>query len=277
MNEFVPGNNYKSRKYTFGLSMLLPSPAGLHECLTGLRRSDERMVRAHIAKPARMPTVDPTSERQPACSLCRNEDQPQDTGLECSSSELCLRLWPLCTTGLQACWLRPAGRRTISRQLPIVRTPLHSNSIDFSLLGQLWFEQVKPIPCPSERSRVAMLDWTTGQPNAKYYAVQMLASLGTGTKQLHNTDLTGPGAGASYALGMVVEGVRKLLLVSKSEQSQLVHVGNTTNLTVAMVLDGSIDGVTASAEPGFLPPVMRPVRDDGVLRLGPWGFALLTL
>ena len=122
-----------------------------------------------------------------------------------------------------------------------------------------------------------MLDWTTGQPNAKYYAVQMLALLGTGTKQLHATDLTGPGAGASYALGMVVGGVRKLLLVSKSEQSQLVHVDNTTNLTVAMVLDGSVDGVTASAEPGFLPPVMRSVRDDGLLQLGPWGFALLTL
>lgn len=51
-----------------------------------------------------------------------------------------------------------------------------------------------------------MLDWTTGQPNAKYYAVQMLSSLGTGTKQLHSTDLTGPGAAASYALGMVVGG-----------------------------------------------------------------------
>ena len=121
-----------------------------------------------------------------------------------------------------------------------------------------------------------MLDWTTGQPNAKYHAVQMLSSLGTGTKQLHSTDLTGPGAAASYALGMVVGGVRKLLLVSKSEHSQLFHVSNATNLTVAMVLDGSVDGATASAEPGFLPPVMRPVRDDGVLRLGPWGFALLT-
>ena len=122
-----------------------------------------------------------------------------------------------------------------------------------------------------------MLDWTTGQPNAKYYAVQMLASLGTGTKQLHSTELTGPGAAASYALGMVVAGARTLLLVSKSEQSQLFHVSNTTNLTVATVLDGSVDGVTASAEPGFLPPVMRPMRDDGALRLGPWGFALLTL
>ena len=122
-----------------------------------------------------------------------------------------------------------------------------------------------------------MLDWTTGEPNAKYYAVQMLALLGTDTKQLHTTELTGPGAEASYALGMVVEGVRKLLLVSKSEQSQLVHVSNATNSTVAMVLDGSVDGVTASDEPGFLPPVMRPVRDDGLLQLGPWGFALLTL
>jgi hypothetical protein len=125
--------------------------------------------------------------------------------------------------------------------------------------------------------QVAMLDWTTGQPNAKYFAVQMLASLGTGTKRLHSTDLTGTGAEASYALGMVVGGVRKLLLVSKSEQSQLFHVGETSNSTVAMVLDGSVDGVSSSAEPGFLPPVMRPLREDGLLQLGPWGFALLTL
>ena len=140
-------------------------------------------------------------------------------------------------------------------------------------------DQLVAGPYPDNFPSVAMLDWTTGQPNAKYHAVQMLAALGTGAKRLHRTELGGPSVAAMYALGMEVGGVRKLLLVSKSERPQLVAVGGAgaTNTTVALVLDGTADGKTPSAEPGFLPPAVRALRADGALQLGPWGIALLTI
>lgn len=39
---------------------------------------------------------------------------------------------------------------------------------------------------------MASLDWDTGEPNAKYWAVNMLATqLGPGAKDLYNSTLTG--------------------------------------------------------------------------------------
>jgi hypothetical protein len=151
--------------------------------------------------------------------------------------------------------------------------------VGYKLVG---LDQLVAGPFPDNFPSVAMLDWTTGQPNAKYYAVQMLATLGTGKKKLYRTELSGPSATAGsrlYGLGLETGGERKLLLVSKTEQPQLVAVGGagTTSTTVALVLDGTVDGKTLSTEPGFLPPVARPLRADGALQLGPWGIALLTI
>ena len=48
-----------------------------------------------------------------------------------------------------------------------------------------------------------------------------------------------------------------------------IHIPDAT--VAMMVLDGSVDGVKSSAEPGFMPPVKRGLRADGALQLAPRG------
>jgi len=57
------------------------------------------------------------------------------------------------------------------------------------LIGGVW---------PDNEPAVASLDWTTGQPNAKYWAVRMLAtSLGIDAKQLHPTHVANASSNAT--------------------------------------------------------------------------------
>ena len=55
-------------------------------------------------------------------------------------------------------------------------------------------DQLVAGPAPDNFPSVAMLDWTTGQPNAKYWAVKMLAALGTGRKDFMPTSFGGGNA-----------------------------------------------------------------------------------
>ena len=51
------------------------------------------------------------------------------------------------------------------------------------LIGGVW---------PDNEPAVASLDWKTGEPNAKFYAIRMLATaLGTGEKRLFNVSAAG--------------------------------------------------------------------------------------
>lgn len=78
---------------------------------------------------------------------------------------------------------------------------------------------------------------------------------------------------------------RGVLLVNKAstpttiqiigEQALLQSNGWPTNATTALVLDGTIDGLTVEEEPGFVPPVERMLAADGSLTLGPFGVALV--
>ena len=48
-------------------------------------------------------------------------------------------------------------------------------------------------PWPDNEASVSCLDWKTGQPNAKYYAIQMLANtLGAGPKSFFNVTVKAP-------------------------------------------------------------------------------------
>ena len=52
--------------------------------------------------------------------------------------------------------------------------------LGFKVVGQ---DQLAGGPGPDNEGTVSMLSWTTGQPNAKYFSVQMMAAaFGTGTK-----------------------------------------------------------------------------------------------
>jgi len=66
-----------------------------------------------------------------------------------------------------------------------------------------------------------------------------------------------------------------VLLVSKSSRPLVVRLAGLAN-TSATVLDGSIDGVHADAEPGFVAPAERYVGADGALPLGPYAVALVS-
>ena len=60
------------------------------------------------------------------------------------------------------------------------------------LIGGVW---------PDNEPAVASLDWQTGEPNAKYYAIRMLATaLGAGAKRLYNVSV-GAGPPPPYAPG----------------------------------------------------------------------------
>jgi len=69
-------------------------------------------------------------------------------------------------------------------------------------------------------------------------------------------------------------GKKGVLLVSKSGAPLRVTLAGVGNTTV-QALDGSLDGKTLDPEPGFVPPVDRPVGLDGVVHLGPYGVAIV--
>ena len=67
-----------------------------------------------------------------------------------------------------------------------------------------------------------------------------------------------------------------VLLISKSSvPTNVTLTGAGLAGAAAVVLDGSVDGVTIDPEPGFVAPVARLVGDDGFLSLGPYAIAVV--
>merc|ERR1711957_441445 len=142
-------------------------------------------------------------------------------------------------------------------------------SLGYKFVGA---DQLIAGPWPDNEPAVASLDWDTGEPNAKYWAVRMLAELGIGPKKLFNATVTGSDSSVDvYALAMELEGgERKVLLVSKTHEPQNVHIVGGEQ-AVAYILEGVGD------EPGFVPPASRSLDSNAELMLGPYGVALVTL
>ena len=89
-------------------------------------------------------------------------------------------------------------------------------------------------PFPNNEAGVASLDWDTGKPNAKYWAVQMLArELGSGPKALFNCNT----ATELYALGLKINSTRKILLVSKVSEHLNVTISAAAGASVT-ILEG---------------------------------------
>lgn len=121
---------------------------------------------------------------------------------------------------------------------------------------------------------MASLDWHTGEPNAKYHVVRMLATqLGARSKALHSTSVETTGstdASALYALAMTVDNARLVLIVSKVDAGVTVRVAGAAG-RLATVLAG------VGLEPGFAPPQVRRLDDNGSLGLGPFAVALVQM
>ena len=139
-----------------------------------------------------------------------------------------------------------------------------------SELGYLYVtaDQLVAGPWPDNCPFVASLDWQSGEPNAKFWIVRMLAAaLGKRERTLMPTVVSNNAT--AYALGMQMAGTeqRVLLLVSKTSELQTFDVGFAKGWRGA-VLEG------VGAEPGFVPPRATTVA-AGSVRVGPYGIALL--
>lgn len=137
---------------------------------------------------------------------------------------------------------------------------------------------------PDNEPAVSCLDWQTGEPNVKYYAIKMLAdSVGSkASKTIYKSTLTGAGTGGAgtkyagpiHAMPYEMAGQKAMLVVNMKQAAQvLTVVGATVGATVS-VLEVDVN----SKEPGFTgPPATRKVGAGGEVDLGPFAIALIDM
>lgn len=133
---------------------------------------------------------------------------------------------------------------------------------------------------PDNEPEVAMLDWTTGDPNAKYFVTQLLAStVGADVEKALFGYTAGPGANASvYVLPY------RFTEAAGRAKGALVINKRAAPITVALrgpELAGSQATVVEVAPEfpggaGFQPPQQREVSASGVLELGPFAVAVIS-
>ncbi|MGO8731717.1 MAG: glycosyl hydrolase family 39 [Terriglobia bacterium] len=117
---------------------------------------------------------------------------------------------------------------------------------------------------PTQWPSVSMVDWNTGQPNARFWVLQLLrTNFGPGDK-LVNT-LTG--TPSVYGLGFVTrDGKHKMLLVNKRDRTVVASIPGASGGRLEVV-----DQQTA-----FQPPVAAQLGSDNVT-LGGLAVAVVTL
>ena len=177
---------------------------------------------------------------------------------------------------------------------------------DYLLVGQ---DQLVAGTFPDNEPAVAMLDWVTGEANAKYYVTQLLAStIGAAVeKTLYGYNVTSStgGAGIADALDSASSsssstvyvlpfrfgagtdsgagGQKGVLLVNKKAASVTITLvglssgdatagGTGGGAAVATVVEVAPEFVGG---PGFQPPVKRAVSVEGELTLGPFAVAVV--
>lgn len=122
---------------------------------------------------------------------------------------------------------------------------------------------------PDNEPAVSMLDWQSGEPNAKYWVTRLLAATvgSRAPKRLSPSNTSDP-AGL-YALAFTATApphARSLLLVNKRRGPATATLAGVTGGTASCVEVGA-----GLSEPGFAPTVVRQLSNGGVLAMG--GFA----
>jgi hypothetical protein len=117
---------------------------------------------------------------------------------------------------------------------------------------------------PTQFPSVSMVDWETGQPNARYWVLKLLHdNFGPGDK-LMSTHIN---SSYVYARGMVTrDGKHKVLLVNKRDRTFVVSIPGAAT--------GHIDVV--DQQTAFQPPAGGQLRSDEVT-LGGLAVAVVTL
>jgi hypothetical protein len=160
----------------------------------------------------------------------------------------------------------------------------------YLLVGQ---DQLVAGTWPDNEPGVAMLDWVTGEPNAKYYVTQLLAStIGAAVeKALFSHTATAGDAGADDAGDAAFTGIDASATLYALPFRFTAAGGSKGVLVVnkkAAVLDVTLTGLSAAASatvvevapsfaggPGFQPPQKRQLSSTGVLSLGPFAVAVV--
>jgi len=117
---------------------------------------------------------------------------------------------------------------------------------------------------PTQFPSVSMVDWTTGQPNARYWALKLIHdNLGPGDK-LVETSSSSPYV---YAQGFVAhDGTRKTLLISKRNRAIEIELPGSDGAQIAVVDQST----------GTQPPASGMVK-NGKITLGGFAVAIVTL
>ena len=138
------------------------------------------------------------------------------------------------------------------------------------LIGGVW---------PDNSPSVSCLDWRTGEPNAKYWVTNLLATTVADAKEksIVASDVSlanGTQIDAVYSMAYSKDGKKGILLVNKKQVGLEVTIGGATGGS-ALVVEVATEGPDAE-EPGFAPIIAKELTADGTLMLGPFGVAVVT-
>jgi hypothetical protein len=117
---------------------------------------------------------------------------------------------------------------------------------------------------PGNFASIAMMDWNTGQPNARYWVLKLMGDNFHPGDKLVETQLSG---GPILAQGFVgPDGTRKLLLINKRDRDLALNLPEARG--------GKVEAVDKTT--GSNPPSSAPIKADQ-LQLGALGVAVVTL
>jgi hypothetical protein len=135
---------------------------------------------------------------------------------------------------------------------------------------------------PDNQPEVAMIDWQTGQPNAKYFVARLLATTvgvrANKTIFVSTASWTRKGKRSDrvesiYSLAYQVDGgARGVLLVNKESTAVDVHLRGFEDAGLVSVVEVDV----GAAEPGFQLMKERRVGQDGEISLGPLAVAIVS-
>jgi hypothetical protein len=135
---------------------------------------------------------------------------------------------------------------------------------ELAKLGIEYAGESQLVGYPTQFPSVSMVNWETGQPNARYWVLKLLHdNFGPGDKLVD----TRVNSSSVYALGVVTrEGKHKVLLVNKRDRTRAVSIPGAAT--------GHVDVV--DQQTGFQPPAGSQPGSDEVT-LGGLAVAVVTL
>ncbi|HLY40036.1 MAG TPA: hypothetical protein VKR52_02435 [Terracidiphilus sp.] len=118
---------------------------------------------------------------------------------------------------------------------------------------------------PTQYPTVSMMDWTTNQPNARFWVLKLLKDSFQPGDSMVETDVAVPTASAIEAQAFVTPTGRELLLINKRNQA----------IDVALPSAGNASALTVDAQSGE-GPARSVTPEDGKLTLQPFAVTVVS-